>query len=68
MSKLTKSEAMSEVMRYISAVESRPIDLKDVAKACHITEWEALKAVREEGLLKVETLSMVLIFPPNYYY
>lgn len=65
MSKSTKSEAMSEVMIYMSAAEN-PVDLKDVAKACHITEWEALKTVKKEGLLTIETLSMVLVFPPNY--
>lgn len=36
---------MSEVMIYMSAAES-PVDLKDVARACHITEWEALKTVK----------------------
>lgn len=58
---------MSEVMSYMSAAEN-PVDLKDIAKACHITEWEALKTVKKKGLVTIETLSMVLVFPPNYYY
>lgn len=54
----------ANLVEYLSLQpKHKPIDLKQIAKAADLTEWEALNFVRKLRLKTVETLNMVLVFP-----
>lgn len=47
------------------STKDNPVDLKEIAEYCETTEWDALIQCKRLGLLTIETLAIVLVFPPS---